>query len=90
MNKRNKYNWFVLFAGFAMFFAGIFLNWHPVMHKPTTAEIQEALKNEDKIPRYKIYYFSEPMLIGSMAFDEIEEGPGGELEKVPSLGFCES
>ena len=30
------------------------------------------------------------MLIGGMAFDELEIGADRELEKVPSLGFCES
>ena len=73
-----------------MLSVGIFCNWRSVYHKPTAAEIQEALKNGDKIPRYKIYYFSEPMLIGGLAFDELEVGADGELEKVPSLGFCES
>ena len=82
MKNSNKISWVILIIGFLMLSIGIFQNWRPVYHKPTAAEIQEALKNGDKIPRYKIYYFSEPMLIGGMAFDEIE--------KVPSLGFCES
>jgi len=90
MKNSNKISWVILIIGFLMLSIGIFQNWRPVYHKPTAAEIQEALKNGDKIPRYKIYYFSEPMLIGGMAFDEIEVGADGELEKVPSLGFCES
>jgi len=85
------HKWIILVIGFVFVYTGVFLNWHPVAYKPTKAEIQEALKNdEENIPRFEIYYFSEPMLIGSMAFDEIEEGPDGKLEKVPSLGFCES
>ena len=90
MNENINVKWVVLGVGFALIIVGVFFNWHPVIYKPTAAEIQEALKNDENIPRNEELYYSEPMLIGSMAFDEIEEGPAGELEKVPSLGFCES
>ena len=90
MGEKIIVKWAILAIGFAMIIIGVFFSWHPVIYQPTAAEVQEALKNDENIPRDKIFYYSEPMLIGSMAFDEIEEGPAGELEKVPSLGFCES
>ena len=88
--KKKFISWGFLVVGFVFIFSGLFLNWHEVYYNPTSAEKQDALKNGEKVPRMQILYMNEPKLIEASAFDEIEIGPDGELEKVPSLGFCES
>ena len=89
-NTRTFISVFILFLGFVMFCAGIFFNSRKVYYRPVTAEIQEALKKGEKVPRQRIYELNEPWLIEGFSFDKFKLGPNGDIEKVPSLGFCES
>ncbi len=80
----------LLFVGLGALAVGLFFCWQEVYHNPTKAEIQEALKKGEKVPRMHIYHFNQPRLIEGFAFEEFKLGPNGEIEKQPSVGFCES
>lgn len=87
---KNLVSSFVLFLGLIMFCTGIFFNSRKVYYHPVTAEIQEAIKKGEKVPRQRIYELNEPRLIEGFSFDKFKRSKVGDIEQVPSLGFCES